>query len=130
MSNMFGQGQEGDEEPVYYRPSSLCDSPNSSKFCEEMDKQSSTTGPSSSAENIDQLSNSPQMPFLPNSAVARKRVVELDSQLRLPPEPPPNKKAKFSTEKKRERPRKEEISENGDLGTVARQIYVRSHREQ
>ncbi|KAE9546838.1 hypothetical protein FO519_009950, partial [Halicephalobus sp. NKZ332] len=130
MPNMFGQGQEGDEEPVYYRPSSLCDSPNSSKLCEEMDKQSSTTGPSSSAENIDRLSNSPQMTFLPNSTVARKRIVELDPQLRLPPGPPPNKKAKFSTEKKRRRPRKEEISENEDLGTVARQIHVRPHGKQ
>jgi hypothetical protein len=44
-------------------------------------------------------------------------------------EPPPSKRSKHASERRRGRPRKEEISENEDLKTVAKRMYARAYRE-
>ena len=44
-------------------------------------------------------------------------------------EPPPSKRSKPIPERRRGRPRKEEISENEDLRTVAKRMYARAYRE-
>uniref|UniRef100_A0A914Q1S5 Uncharacterized protein n=1 Tax=Panagrolaimus davidi TaxID=227884 RepID=A0A914Q1S5_9BILA len=56
---------------------------------------------------------------------SRKRLDDVPEFLS---EPPPNKRSKHS-ERRRGRPRKEEISENEDLKTVAKRMYARAYRE-
>uniref|UniRef100_A0AC34RNT8 BZIP domain-containing protein n=1 Tax=Panagrolaimus sp. JU765 TaxID=591449 RepID=A0AC34RNT8_9BILA len=42
---------------------------------------------------------------------------------------PPTKRSRISGERRRGRPRKEEVSENEDMRTVAKRMYARAYRE-
>ena len=152
---MTGQEELLDEGPLYNRPSSLYDSPDSSALCEELEqlhtlqsrpgdlgndmspesptsaleKQLSRIQPRSPVDKkVDQLFQLPR-PYLTDPLV-RKRVEDLDTQMHFLSEPSPSKRSRLErAERRRGRPRKEEISENEDLRTVAKRMYARAYRE-
>lgn len=60
-----------------------------------------------------------------DSSMLRKRLDEIPEYFSAPP----HKRSKHQSERRRGRPRKEEISENEDLRTVAKRMYARAYRE-
>ena len=152
---MPGQEELLDEGPLFNRPLSLYDSPDSSTLCEELEqlntlqsrpgdlgsdmspesptstleKQLSRIQPRSPVDKkVDQLFQLPR-PYLSDPLV-RKRVEDFDAQIHFLSEPSPSKRSKLDrAERRRGRPRKEEISENEDLRTVAKRMYARAYRE-
>jgi len=64
--------------------------------------------------------------FFSEALAFRKRLDDIPEFLS---EPPPHKRSKTHSERRRGRPRKEEISENEDLRTVAKRMYARAYRE-
>ncbi|KAE9546962.1 hypothetical protein FO519_009826, partial [Halicephalobus sp. NKZ332] len=147
-------GHEGpiDEGSLFDRPLSLCDSPDSSKLCEEMERSdtlksrpghlgsglsiestisaldmqlSKMQPPHSPEKTVDQLFDSLPKLFLSDPTKNRKRVEELDFQFQLLSEPSPNKKMKISQEGRTPK----ETSESEDLEAVTKQMDSRIYKE-
>uniref|UniRef100_A0AC34FAV6 BZIP domain-containing protein n=1 Tax=Panagrolaimus sp. ES5 TaxID=591445 RepID=A0AC34FAV6_9BILA len=82
--------------------------------------------PPLSISDLSFMDTSAGVEFLHEQLISsRKRLEDVPEFLS---EPPPSKRSKHS-ERRRGRPRKEEISENEDLKTVAKRMYARAYRE-